>query len=237
MGFKMKYDIETKLLPLNTKRRSGYKINKFIFQTLHDTGNINSTAYGNVNYYINSANETSASAHEFVDDKHIVMCIPCYTNSEKAWHVMYGKPKDNEMFGDDANDVAIGVELCYFKDKERTLEAYKRYIWLIAYNAYYHKINIGALAGHFILDPERKVDPMSALNILNKTYNDLLNDIRKEYYECLTGVRVNFEGKLITIEDSIFSNDKNYIGIREMFEKIGYKVGWDNNTKTVIINK
>ena len=75
--------------------------------------------------------------------------------------------------------------------------------------------------------------------IANKVqaYNDLLNDIRNEYYECLTGARVNFEGKLITIEDSIFSNDKNYIGIREMFEKIGYKVGWDNNTKTVIINK
>jgi len=198
---------------------------------------MNSTAYGNVNYYINSANEVSASAHEFIDDKHIVMCIPVYTNPENAWHVMYGKETDNKMFGDDANDVAIGLELCYFTDKNRTLEAYKKYIWLAAYNCYYFDMNIGAFVGHFILDPERKVDPMSALKIINKTYNDLLNDIKNEYYSCLTGVRVNFENKLVTIDDSIFQNDKNYISIREMFEKIGYNVGWDSQTRTVIVKK
>lgn len=236
MGFKMKYEIETKLLPIS-KRRSGYKVDKFIFQVLHDTGNINSTAYGNVKYYINSANEISASAHEFVDDKCIVMCVPTYKDPEKCWHVWYSKEEDNKLFGKDSNDGAIGIELCYFSDKKRTLEAYKRYIWLVAYNAYYHKINIGALAGHFMLDPERRTDPNNALKTIGKTYNDLVNDIKKEYYECLTGVRVNFENKIITIEDSIFENDKNYIGIREMFEKIGYNVGWDSDTKTVIINK
>lgn len=162
-----------------SQRRSGQKLKKVVFIVAHDTGNDSSTARGNVSYYKNSCNQMSASAHLFVDDLGVIECIPL---DEKAWHVLYEKPKDNRLFGIDANDGAIGVELCYFsKDKKRSLKAYENYVKLIAnlckkYNLNPHK----HVVGHSLLDPGRKTDPENALKKINKTFNDLLNDIDKE---------------------------------------------------------
>lgn len=183
MSFKYKYNTKNDFLPVKTKRRSGIKNLGVKFVVLHDTGNPNSTAQGNVNYYKNSANTMEASAHVFIDDKDIIVCVPL---NEKAWHVLYNTTTDNKMFGADANDKAIGVELCFFpNDKAKTLEAYRRYVWYNAWLAYNFKLNPkNCFAGHHILDPNRKVDPMTALKIIGKTYQDLLNDIVKEYDEC-----------------------------------------------------
>jgi N-acetylmuramoyl-L-alanine amidase CwlA len=186
MAFKMKYIIETEYIPSGTKRRSGIAIDggKPNFGVLHDTGNTGSTAKGNVHYYINSRNDDSASAHTFIDDKHIIECIPLTTGKpEKAWHVLYGKPTDNKLFGDDANDKACGVELCYGGDIDFK-EAYKRYVWYNAYCAYKFGFAPTRFAGHHILDPERKTDPVNALKRYNQTYAQLLKDIVAEYNEC-----------------------------------------------------
>lgn len=185
MTFKMKYKTRNDLMPKGTKRRSGTKNLGVKFITLHDTGNPNSTAQGNVNYYKNSANSQSASAHVFIDEKEILICAPL---NEKCWHVLYNITTDNMIYGDDANDIAIGVELCYFpKDKARTLEAYKKYVWFNAWLAYEYKLNPHtSFIGHNMLDPKRKVDPMNALNVLGKTYKQLLQDIVDEYIECIT---------------------------------------------------
>ena len=51
-----------------------------------------------------------ASAHIFVDDKECIVCIPV---TEKAWHVLYNTPTDNQWYNVDANDVAFGVEGSY----------------------------------------------------------------------------------------------------------------------------
>ena len=42
-----------------------------------------------------------------------------------------------------------------------------------------------------------------------------------------TMLKVNFFGKDIDLNEVVNINDKNYVGIREMFEKIGFKVDWD----------
>lgn len=183
MSFKQKYTTKNDFLPTKTKRRSGIKNLGIKFVVVHDTGNPNSTAQGNVNYYKNSANSMEASAHVFIDDKDIIICIPL---NEKAWHVLYNVTTDNQMYGADANDKAIGVELCYFpNDKARTLEAYKKYVWFNAWLAYTYKLNPKtSFVGHNILDPKRKTDPSNALQYIGKTYQDLLNDIVKEYNEC-----------------------------------------------------
>lgn len=193
MTFKMKYEIKYDLLPLvNIGRRQGGKIGKVKFATLHDVGNDGfnkntgrkegTTARGNIQYYKNTPN-VQASAHSFIDDKEILICVPL---NEKAFHVIYNVTTDNNMYGDDANDIAIGVELCYYpENKTRTLEAYKKYIWFNAWLAYNFKFDPkGGFVGHQILDPKRKVDPMNALKIIGKTYKDLLDDIVKEYEEC-----------------------------------------------------
>jgi len=186
MSFKMKYPIKTNYIPSGTKRRSGIKMvgGKPTFGVLHDTGNPGSTAAGNVNYYINSRNSMSASAHTFIDDKEIIECIPLTTGTpEKAWHVIYDVTTDNKMFGANSNDRAGGVELC-FGGAINFEEAYKRYVWYNAYTAYKFGFNPTRFVGHHILDPKRKTDPENALKRYGKTYAQLLKDIVAEYNEC-----------------------------------------------------
>lgn len=151
MSFTEKYTITPKYLPIRTKRRNGTAISPAVkFIVVHDTGNKNSTAAGNVKYYINSANSESASAHLFVDDKEILECIPALTAPpEKAWHVLYNVTTDNQLYGYNANDAAIGVEYC-FGDNINADEAYKKYIWVIAYLCYTFKLDPAtSIVGHF----------------------------------------------------------------------------------------
>lgn len=181
----MKYPIRADYLPKGTKRRGGAKAKKIRFIVWHDTGNPGSTAKGNVNYFKNSANSMSASAHLFVDDKEIIECIPAVTGTpEKAWHVIYDVTTDNKMYGDDANDAAIGVEMCWGGNVNNT-ESYKRTVWLLAYLC--HKFGLDPkrdIVGHDTLDPKRKVDPTNALRKMGKTFAQGINDVVKEYQEC-----------------------------------------------------
>ncbi|MBI2458964.1 MAG: N-acetylmuramoyl-L-alanine amidase [Parcubacteria group bacterium] len=184
MSFKQKYPIITRYLTNNTNRRSGLLISPGVkFVVAHDTGNPNSTAAGNVAYYERTANDANASAHIFTDDKEIIECIPALTSDkpEKAWQVLYNVSKDNELYGYDANDAAIGVEYCYGSNINAA-ESYKRYVWVLAYVCYKFKLNPAtAVAGHFILDPARKTDPKSGLAASGRTYEQLLKDIVSEY--------------------------------------------------------
>jgi hypothetical protein len=152
----------------------------------HDTGNPGSTAAGNVVYYERSRDEAEASAQIFVDDKEIIECIPFLTGDpEKAWHVRYNPGIDNELFGADANDAAGGVELCYGGGMN-IYESYKRYIWVLAYSCNRFGLNPATdISGHLILDPTRKVDPMNALKLLGKTFEDFVQDVVDEYNDCL----------------------------------------------------
>ncbi|MFF2889478.1 N-acetylmuramoyl-L-alanine amidase family protein [Paenibacillus sp. NPDC057967] len=185
MAFKMKYTIEQRYLPKGTKRRSGIKNQGIDFIVAHDSGNDGSTAAGNVNYYTNSANVVSASAHTFIDDKAIIECVPL---TEKAWHVMYNVTTDNELYGFDSNDHAIGVELCYSykKGNMNNKESYKRYVWYMAYLCYKFNLNpMKRISGHNELDPNRRTDPYkNALKIMGITKDQFLKDVVKEYAEC-----------------------------------------------------
>ena len=90
------------------------------------------------------------------------------------------------MFGCDANDATIGVEYCYGSNINSN-EAYKRYIWVMAYICY--KFNLDpkkSIVGHFILDPGRKSDPRSGLLDSQRTYEQMLKDVVTEYEDCLT---------------------------------------------------
>lgn len=162
------------LIPVNTKRRSGIKNNGIKFIVAHDTGNPNTTAKNNVNYFKNSANEMSASAHYFVDDIDVILCIP---EDEKAWHVWYSVDTDNKLYNADANDSSIGVELCYFpNDRARTQKAYDNYVVLI--KQLFIKYKTTNISGHFQLDPARKTDPMNAFKVIGKTWDMFIKDVR-----------------------------------------------------------
>ena len=187
MTFEMKYHITARYLSKPSKRRSGLSMNPGVrFVVAHDTGNPNSTAAQNVAYFERSRDEISASAHLFVDDQEIIECIPAVESEipEKAWHVLYRLETDNQLFGFNANDAAIGVEYCY-GDRIAADEAYNKFVWVIAYIC--HKFELEPaekVVGHFFLDPQRKTDPVTGLAHSRRTYEQLLRDIAKEYEAC-----------------------------------------------------
>lgn len=191
MTFKMKYDIVQQYLPgtkqVPSVRRPCEMIDQVRFMVAHDTGNPGSTAFGNVTYYTRSAYEKGqeASAHIFVDDQDIIECIPfLMAKPEKAWHVVYNTPIDNQMYGVDANDAAGGVELCY-GGNINLIEAYKRYIWVLAYSCYKYGLDPAKdITGHYILDPARKIDPLNAFKLLGKTWLEFVQDVVNEFNEC-----------------------------------------------------
>ncbi|WP_416729192.1 N-acetylmuramoyl-L-alanine amidase family protein [Fictibacillus sp. JL2B1089] len=158
--------------------RPGTPLEGPLFGVAHDIGNGGSTARQNMLYFNN--HQPNASAHVFIDDKEILVIIPL---NEKAYHVQYQKPYDNLRFGEDANDAAIGVELCW-GGGINFIEAYKRYVWFWAwlcrkYNWDPHE----KIASHKQLDPERRTDPDNALNKHGITYSQFLNDVKEEIYK------------------------------------------------------
>lgn len=164
-------------LPKKTFRRAGVKRPHTLFIVAHDTGNPGSTANGNVAYYHNSANSQYASAHLFVDDREIVECVPL---DEKAWHVLYDRTEDNRLFGDDANDAAIGVELCFGGTIDNK-KAYANYVEVIVKLLVVYRLQPKHVIGHMHLDPGRKTDPLNSFRTFGKTWTSFMSDIEKEY--------------------------------------------------------
>jgi N-acetylmuramoyl-L-alanine amidase len=184
--FLLKYPIQQQLITPGTRRRSGQRMDPGVrFVVAHDTGNPGSTALANVRYYQNSRNVESASAHLFVDDKQIIECVPALTAPpEKAWHVLYSVVTDDRMFGFNANDAAVGVEYCYGPNIDAD-EAYRRYVWVIAYLCHRFGLDPATrVVGHALLDPNRKTDPVTGLARSRRTYEQLLRDVPAEYAAC-----------------------------------------------------
>lgn len=169
--------ITQKLIPVPSQRRSGQKLLGVRFIVAHDTGNDSSTAKGNANYFTTSKDEMQASAHYFVDDKDVICVVP---ESEKAWHVRYDMPKDNELYGKDANDWALGVELCFSSkgtiDNEKS---YQNYVALMASLCKKYKLNaLTDIVAHGTLDPTRRTDPFTAFKVMGKTWDGFIDDVQ-----------------------------------------------------------
>lgn len=183
-GVPVKYD----WLPIGT-RRSGQKLTSGnpVFAVAHDTGNPNTTAQDNVNYYKNSYNidwSLVASAHIFVDDKECIVCIPV---TEKAWHVLYNTPIDNNWYGIDANDGAFGAEGCYFTDKKRSQKSLDNLARVLAYLVKYWKIDYKTeMPGHQDIQSD-KVDPGNLLQAAGYSRN--VSNLDKLVTKYINGVK------------------------------------------------
>ncbi|WP_245700027.1 peptidoglycan recognition protein family protein [Paenibacillus glacialis] len=181
---KTKYKIERRYIDKRQNVRPGTRLTSGTpgFFVAHDTGNPGATADNHFNYFQNLKDRT-ASAQVFIDDKTILEIIPTGTGSdpaEKAWHVLYNVTTDNDRFGDDANDIALGVELCYGGEINFT-EAYKRFMWYLAYCCDKWTINpMTYIPSHKQLDPARKRDCDQGLASGGKTLKDLIYDVQEE---------------------------------------------------------
>lgn len=177
----MKYNITRDYIDLGNSR-SGETLGDVQFIVSHDTGNPGSTAYGNRNYFANT--DPSASAHTFIDDTYILEIIPL---NEKAWHVRYVAGTDNRMFGVDANDAAIGVELAW-GGRINFQEAYDRYVWYHAYLVDKYNLNPREdIVAHSTLDPSRRTDPQNALNRYGISWEEFLRDVSNAYQAYFSG--------------------------------------------------
>jgi N-acetylmuramoyl-L-alanine amidase len=168
-----KYQIERRYIKTGNAR-SGQSINRVRFIVSHETSNNTATADNHFTHLNN--NQPSGSAHTFIDHLKVLEVIPL---TEKAWHVQYDKPLDNQLFGDDANDAAIGVELCRTGDFAK---AYDRYVWYHAYLC--KKFDLDPrkhIVSHRKLDPQRRSDPESWLNPNGVTWDNFINHVA-DYY-------------------------------------------------------
>lgn len=187
--FNEKFIIIPRLIPVPSRRRGGSPIQKVRFLVAHDTGNPGSTAAANVKFYINTCQTVepakTASAHLFVDDKEILECVPALTApAEKAFHVLKKVTRDNELYGINANDGAIGVEYCY-GGAINADKAYEKFVWVLAKLCFAYDLNPAKdIVGHFFLDPARKTDPLTGLARSRRTYEQLLRDVVTEYAAC-----------------------------------------------------
>ncbi|WP_392396633.1 peptidoglycan recognition protein family protein [Paenibacillus rubinfantis] len=187
---KTKYTIERRYITKRSNTRPGtcLKTGTPAFFVAHDSGNPGATADNHFDYF-NGLTDRSASAQVFIDDTKILEIIPTGTGpdpAEKAWHVLYNVTTDNDQFGYDANDAALGVELCY-GGKITFSEAYKRFVWYLAYCCdRWGKNPSTHIASHKQLDPARKRDCEQALAVGGKTLKELINDVAAELAATVT---------------------------------------------------
>lgn len=179
-----KYQIERRYIAKRSNTRPGTRMTTGVpaFFVAHDTGNPGADAENHYRYF-NGLVGRSASAHTFIDDKRILEIIPTGTGpdpGEKAWHVLYNVKTDNERFGYNANDAAIGVELCYGGAIDFEA-AYKRFVWYLAFcSTKFGKDPRLFIPSHKQLDPARKIDCDNALKAGGRTLKDLITDVVAE---------------------------------------------------------
>ena len=187
MAFSPDYTVTEDHAVRGSTRWPGRPIAKVRFIVAHDTGNPGASARSHARWYRNDPNpplNTVASAHLFVDDDDIIETIPAFQHPEQALHVLRNRPKDNELYGVDANSAAIGVEYCFGGTIDAD-HAYDRFVWLIAYLCDFHGLDPSRdVVGHQILDPLRKTDPGQALRRSGRSYEQLLADVVEKYIAC-----------------------------------------------------
>jgi N-acetylmuramoyl-L-alanine amidase len=178
------------------------------YAVAHDTGNPGSTARQNFNYF--NSRPLEASAHVFIDDKEILVIIPLH---EKAWHV-----RSNVS---EANEWAIGVELCYGPSINFS-KAYSRYVWFFAYLCDKYQWNPKThIKGHFELDPKRRTDPLNCFHQYGKSFPFFIEDVKYELKKKL----VNLEEfkDTATSPDNLFKVQIGAFSSRENAQKLAAK--------------
>lgn len=229
MAIKNKYQIERNYVT-NRLARGRSKNNGIRFLVAHETANNNTGADGHYNYFQNITSQVSA--HTLIDAKKILEIIPL---DEKAWHVQYQNLVDNRMFGADANDAAIGVELCRPGDFEK---AYDRYVWYFAYLCKKFGLKPKShIVAHSTLDPQRRVDPESWLHPNGVTWNQFINDVQR-YFDDWEEEGTSTPKPSQPSKPSIPSKpkDSNYTGdsIVDYLNSVSVDSSFNNRTKLAV---
>lgn len=202
-------------IPISNDKRPGTKA-VMTSITIHSTANPKSTALNERNWLVNPSNDRKASWHIAVDDKEAVEAIPL---DEVAYH-------SGSSVGD---RTSIGIEICESGDRGKTLD---NTIKLTAKMLHERNWGIDKLRRHY--DWSKKICPgiLSANNW--EGWNGFKIQVQRELDKLKSKVKINYKGKVIEVGGYV-NEGRNYVQLRETFEKLGFKVDWDNTKKEVII--
>jgi len=234
----------TDMLLTNKNARPGTKIiprGLVIHWTANEGKGANAAA--NRNYFNNPT--TLASAHYIVDDKQIVRCLP---ENEMGYHVgaQSYKPEALQKLSSYPNNCTIGIEMCvnqdgdfnamYQRTLELTADILKRYGWGVDKLWRHFDVTGKNCPAYFVGDDyARRFTGLTAAQAWIKFRDDvqrLLTENPQKSNEsvdiCRVQLSLNTSGLLV--------NGVSYLRVREIAEAAGASVGWDPNTKKVIVN-
>lgn len=214
-------DINKKLISYNFVKGRKEKI-KYI--VIHDTGNKSLGANADAHYRYFNSGYVGQSAHYFVDQNEVIQIIE---DNDTAWAVGDGKGKYGVT-----NNNSLSIEICvndgdYTREVQLTIE-------LTAYLMKKHNIDINHVIRHY--DASKKNCPAFMSKNNWEAWGAFKVMLQRELDKSshTNKIKVNIKGKTYEME-GIFQNDKNYVGVRELAETLGFKVDWNQATKTVVI--
>lgn len=168
--------------------------------TMHNTGNPNSTAQNNRDYFSNHPN-AKVSSHWVVDDKEAIQCIP---ESEMSWHA-----------GPEANRQSISIEVCEFTDPARHEKAYRNAVELAADILRRYKWGTDRLTTHKRWTG--KECPRHILPIWDKFIADV-QAVLTPPKDNIVLTAINFEGKKYPAN---IKGDITYLTLRTLVDMLG----------------
>jgi N-acetylmuramoyl-L-alanine amidase len=222
------YKIIEKYLTPNKYSRPQIPMKNIKGIVIHWVANPNTSALANRNYFENRKYGLTkilyGSAHEIIDlNGDIITCIPKNEIAYGAGSKTY-LPIAIQKLGTYPNSCTYHIECTHIDwDGTMTDVTYKSLVNRCANLCFEYNLNplvdlwlheeiTGKLCHRWFVDNPDKWD----------FFKKKVNNIMK-----YTMLKINFFGKDIKLDEVVNINDKNYVGIREMFEKIGFKVDWD----------
>lgn len=210
-------------------RRPGYAMSATTI-TIHNTGNPASSAANERAWLTNPTNARQASFHIVVDEREAVECLPL---NENAWHSGDGSGAKS------GNRTSIGVEICESGNYAKTLD---NAAVLVASMLKERGWGVDRLRRHY--DWSGKICPRLMYDggkwtgwaAFKALVEAKLNPIKQEAVDVIVNkANVVFNG--CKTKDGVLIDGAVYVPLREMSEKFGASIAWDNVTKTATITK
>lgn len=203
--------------------RTMTKMREVIGITNHNTANTAPTAgdEAHARYLQNVENADSAyvSVHFFVDDDSITQCVPI---DELCYHAGDGSG--------DGNRKTIAIEICENRNYEKAEEnAQKLNAALLLTYPHLKVFKHQDWSGKFC--PRKILARPNGWQEFTAGIAKLVEDAKKAE----NVVKVNYNGQMYKLAGQVIDN-RNYVGIRELAEKVFAKVvEWDSKNKVVVI--
>lgn len=204
-------------------RRPGFAMSAQTI-TIHNTGNPSSSAAGERAWLTNPSNARQASFHIAVDEREAIECIPL---NENAWHSGDGSgPRSG-------NRTSIGVEICESGDYAKTLDNAAD---LVASILKERGWGTNRLRRHY--DWSGKICPRlmydggkwTGWDAFKAQVDAKLNPKQEAEDVVVNKANVVIDG--CKAKDGVLIDGAVYVPLREVADKLGAAIAWDNASKT-----